>query len=66
PDIVLTHKGVPVGCGEIKPFSASRASIDDDRARIAEFMKRALHERIIQAQSEDEFAVIGFFVVGRE
>lgn len=66
PDIVISHNGVAVGCGEIKPFHAPKGLIDEDRARLPEFMKRILHERIVGAQSEEEFAVFGFLVSGDE
>jgi len=66
PDIVFSHNGVTVGCGEIKPFHTSKALIDEDRARLPEFMKRILHERVVGAQTEDEFAVFGFLVSGGE
>lgn len=66
PDMVISHGGVTVGCGEIKPFHASRGLIDEDRARLPEFMKRILHERIVDAQTEEEFAVYGFLVTGGE
>ncbi|KAG0019022.1 hypothetical protein BGZ80_006423 [Entomortierella chlamydospora] len=66
PDVLISHHGVVVGCGEIKPFLASKTSLDEDRARLPEFMKRALHERIIQAQTESEFAVFGFFISGSQ
>ncbi|KAF9397785.1 hypothetical protein BGX21_008516, partial [Mortierella sp. AD011] len=44
--VLISHHGVVVGSGEIKPFLASKASLDEGRARLPEFMKRALHERI--------------------
>ncbi|KAF9147066.1 hypothetical protein BGX20_006761, partial [Mortierella sp. AD010] len=62
--VLISHHGVVVGSGEIKPFLASKASLDEGRARLPEFMKRALHERIVQAQTESEFAVFGFFISG--
>ncbi|KAF9317440.1 hypothetical protein BG003_000761 [Podila horticola] len=64
PDIYITHRGTPVACGEIKPPRAAPATVEADRARVAEFMKRCLHERIVHAQSADEFRVVGFLISG--
>ncbi|KAF9096281.1 hypothetical protein BGX23_011671 [Mortierella sp. AD031] len=66
PDMVISLNGVAVGCGEIKPYLASRRSMDEDRARVAEFMKRTLHTRIVQARTESEFVVVGFCIFGDE
>lgn len=55
-------KGQEIGCGEIKTKGTSLSLLEEDRARIAEIMKRQLHVRIMKAKSEKEFITFGIFI----
>ncbi|KAI9020150.1 hypothetical protein CLU79DRAFT_690578, partial [Phycomyces nitens] len=63
-DFVLVANGQEVGCGEIKfPGTTSQLS-EEDRARIAEMLKRQLHVRIMKSKDPKEFVTFGMVFNG--
>lgn len=61
-DFIIINKGTELGCGEIKPIGTSIALLEEDRARLAETMKRQLNVRIVRAKSIKEFQTFGFYI----
>jgi hypothetical protein len=65
-DFIILNEGRELGCGEIKPIGTPIALLEEDRARLAETMKRQLNVRIMKAKSIKEFQTFGFFIYGFE
>lgn len=53
-----------VGCGEIKPLNTPAKVIEEDRCRMAEFLKKKLHQRMIDAVEVSELQTFGVLVNG--
>lgn len=64
--IILVCDGNEVGCGEIKPPTATANELKEDRCRIPEHMKRQLPRRLQSASDEKKLVTFGFFVFGQE
>jgi hypothetical protein len=63
-DFLLLNDDTEVGCGEIKCQGTSEKLQENDRARIAETLKRQLHQRIMKARDIKEFKTFGIFIQG--
>ncbi|KAI8364909.1 hypothetical protein BD560DRAFT_332919, partial [Blakeslea trispora] len=65
PDIIMIcHKGIEVGCGEVTPAKKAKELIEIDRARIAEICKRQLHLRLQVSSSPKEHCTFGILFGG--
>lgn len=63
-DFILIANDQEIGCGEIKPPGATSQSIEEDRARTSESMKRQLHTRILKSKDTKEFMTFGLVFSG--
>ncbi|KAI9344106.1 hypothetical protein BD770DRAFT_295884, partial [Pilaira anomala] len=55
-----------VGCGEIKPLNTPAKVIEEDLCRMAEFLKKKLHQRMIDAVKVSELQTFGILVNEKE
>lgn len=62
--ILHTADGMEIGTGEIKPYQATDALVEEDRCRIAESCKKQLHQRLLVARSKNELQTYGIMVNG--
>lgn len=63
---MYTADGMEVGTGEIKPYQATDALVEEDRCRIAESCKKQLHQRLSVARSKKELQTYGIMINGTQ
>ncbi|KAI9468468.1 MAG: hypothetical protein EXX96DRAFT_590738 [Benjaminiella poitrasii] len=60
-DFIFYANDQEIGCGEVKVYNDNYSLLDNDRARIAETMKRQLHVRIMNCKEQKEMMTFGMF-----
>ncbi|KAI8085963.1 uncharacterized protein B0P05DRAFT_28991 [Gilbertella persicaria] len=63
-DFVIMANGLEVGCGEVKTANTSFYLLEEDRARMAETLKRQLHVRMMKSKKTKEFVSFGILFDG--
>lgn len=60
-DFVFDANDQEIGCGEVKVCNHNSSLLDNDRARIAETLKRQLHVRIMKCKDPEQMVTFGMF-----